>query len=232
MPLGLYSVANPTRESCGLASRERMIGRVDDPHAFYRPERTEAQILWMAEGCVEYVFPFELFPEASIRKVELVAELCSDAPLHINEFPSDITVWINGVKVGTWTCPGDFSDERGRLNPKWWNDNWTQYGFLKVWAVDDEGAYIDGVHVGDVTLEQLAITPLRPIVVRLGIEPDAEHVGGFTLFGSGFGNYEQDLLLRLHYAPVPGLVRGKAPGTQSRTNKRANLAQATEKAKK
>jgi predicted transcriptional regulator len=37
------------------------------------------------------------------------------------------------------------------------------------------------------------------IRMRIGIKPGASHEGGFTIFGRGFGNYEQDLVLRLHY---------------------------------
>ena len=39
----------------------------------------------------------------------------------------------------------------------------------------------------------------EPIVVRIGVRPDAENVGGLNLFGRGFGNYPQDLGLRLEY---------------------------------
>ena len=41
----------------------------------------------------------------------------------------------------------------------------------------------------------------RLITVRLGVTPDALHVGGVNLFGSAFGNYPQDLSLRLEYLP-------------------------------
>jgi predicted transcriptional regulator len=37
--------------------------------------------------------------------------------------------------------------------------------------------------------------------VRLGVKPDALHVGGLNLFGRSFGNYPQDLTLRLEYMP-------------------------------
>jgi len=30
-------------------------------------------------------------------------------------------------------------------------------------------------------------------------EPDAEHVGGLNIFGRGFGNYDQAIVLRLHF---------------------------------
>ena len=39
----------------------------------------------------------------------------------------------------------------------------------------------------------------EPIVVRIGVRPDAENVGGLNLFGREFGNYPQDLGLRLEY---------------------------------
>ncbi|AIE85577.1 ArsR/SmtB family transcription factor [Fimbriimonas ginsengisoli] len=198
MPIGLYTLANPS-PTCGLANRERMIGFVDIPQSFYDPERAGAQILWMADGFVEYVFPCTLPSTAELRRLELMMEICSEAPNYDPDYPSDITLWINGVEVGTWTSPGDFGGKRGLLNPDWWIDHMTQYGAQKIWSVDQDGAYVDGTKVSDVNLERALVVPNQPISVRIGIKPEAEHPGGFNLFGSGFGNYAQDLVLRLHY---------------------------------
>jgi predicted transcriptional regulator len=134
-----------------------------------------------------------------ITRLELSAELCSEAPHHNNDYPSDITVWVNDVEIGTWTSPGDFGGKRGRLNPPWWNDSHSQYGMLKIWSVDREGSYVDGTPASDNGLRRLMLAPQQPITVRIGIKPEAEHPGGFNLFGRGFGNYEQDVVLRLHY---------------------------------
>lgn len=199
MPVGLYTLVHPT-PTCGLANKERIIGFLDDPQSFFDPERATAQLLWMAEGFVEYVFPCTLGADVEIRRLELLMEVCSEAPNYDNDYPSDITVWINGVEVGTWTSPGDLGGRRGRLNPPWWNDYMTQYGMLKIWSVDAEGSYVDGTPVSDTTIADLMLVPHQPIMVRIGVKPDAEHIGGFNLFGRGFGNYEQDLVLRLHYA--------------------------------
>lgn len=198
MPIGLYTLVNPT-PTCGLANRERIIGFLDDPQSFFDPGRATADLLWMAEGFVEYVFPCTLGPEAEFRRLELLMEICSEAPNYDNDYPSDITVWINGVEVGTWTSPGDLGGRRGRLNPSWWNDNMTQHGMLKIWSVDADGSFVDGTPVSEVAITDLMLAPHQPMAVRIGIKPDAEHVGGFNLFGRGFGNYEQDLVLRLHY---------------------------------
>lgn len=198
MPIGLYTLANPSG-TCGLANRDRIIGFVDIAQSFFDPERATAQIMWMSDGFVEYVFPCTLPSSVDIRRLELMMEICSEAPNFDLHHPSDITVWINGVEIGTWTSPSDFGGKRGRLNPDWWIDHMTQYGAQKIWSLDADGAYVDGTQVSDVGLQKALVVPNQPLTIRIGISPDAEHAGGFNLFGSGFGNYAQDLVLRMHY---------------------------------
>jgi len=210
MPIGLYTIANPSG-TCGLANRERIIGFVDIPQSFFDPERATAQILWMADGFVEYIFPCTLPSSAELIRLELMMEVCSEAPNFDLDFPSDISVWINGVEIGTWTSPGDFGGSRGRLNPDWWIDHMTQYGVQKIWSVDIDGSYVDGTKVSDVNFKRAMIVPNQPLSVRIGIKPDAEHQGGFNLFGSGFGNYAQDLVLRVHYSGKKVSVRHQGP---------------------
>lgn len=55
------------------------------------------------------------------RKKATAIEICSEAPNHKDDWPSDITVWINNHEVGTWTSPSDFGGERGVLTPAWWH---------------------------------------------------------------------------------------------------------------
>jgi predicted transcriptional regulator len=206
MPIGLYTLANPSG-TCGLANRERIIGFVDIPQSFFDPQRGTAQILWMAGGFVEYIFPCTLPSSAELSRLELMMEVCSEAPNYDLDYPSDITVWINGVDIGTWTCPGDYGGNRGRLNPDWWIEHMTQYGIQKIWSVDTEGSYVDGTKISDVNFNRAMIVPNQPISVRIGVKPDAEHQGGFNLFGNGFGNYAQDLVLRVHYSGKKIAVR-------------------------
>lgn len=198
LPIGSYvdAVVAPT---CGIASGTGIIGHLDDPAAFFEPERLQAQLLWFRRGYVEYRFPNRLPPDALLESVEFTCELCSEAPLHHSDWPSDIAVSINGVEIGVWTSPGDFGGERGALTPAWWGTNSTQYGLLKVWRVNRQAAYVDGMHLSGVTLEQLGIADSPSITVRVGVKPDAMHVGGINLFGREFGNYPQDIVLRLRY---------------------------------
>ena len=135
--------------------------------------------------------------------IEVSFEVCSEAPLHHADWPSDITVWIGNAEIGTWTSPADFGGERGALTPTWWDSQNSQYGLLKVWRVTNSGSYVDGIQVSKVTLNNLTLKPGEPIPVRIGIKEKAANVGGINLFGSKFGNYPQDIVLRQHFKRVP-----------------------------
>ena len=198
MPIGGFSdfAVEPT---CGLVSATGLIGFLDDPSAFYEPDRLTAQLLWFRAGYVEYRFPNRAPPGARVQSLQLTAEICSEAPLHALDWPSDITVWINGTALGDWTCPSDFGGQRGRLTPSWWEEKDSQFGVLKRWLVTDHGPTIDGIGLSAVGVASLGLALGEPIVVRMGVRPEAENVGGLNLFGRGFGNYPQDLGLRLEY---------------------------------
>ncbi len=200
MPVGAYTRFE-VLPTCGLASESGIIGYLDDPISFYEPARIHAALIWFRSGFLEYSFPNRLPTSAGLNSIQLSMEICSEAPLHNNNWPSDITIWINDREVGTWTCPGDFGGERGRLTPAWWDSKDTQYGLLKRWLVNKEGAFIDGHPLSTLTLRDLNIEQRPVISVRLGVKPDALHVGGLNLFGRTFGNYPQDLTLRLEYLP-------------------------------
>lgn len=202
MPIGAFANVNivPT---CGLAGEVGIIGHLDDPSAFYEPDRIYAQLLWFRRGYVEYQFPNRLPPGVVLDDIEVSFEVCSEAPLHHDNWPSDITVWIGGKEIGTWTSPADFGGERGALTPSWWDSQNSQFGLLKVWKVTQRGSFVDGVPVSNVTLADLTLKTGKPIPVRIGIKDSAANVGGLNLFGSKFGNYPQDIVLRQHYKRIP-----------------------------
>lgn len=199
MPIGSYVdfTATPT---CGLLTGTSIIGLLDDPASFYEPERIQAQLLWFHQGHVEYRFPNRLPPGAKLTSLQLSMEICSEAPLHHGDWPSDITVWINGTDIGHWTSPADFADRRGKLTPSWWLDHNSQYGLLKIWRVTPEGSSVDGLKISDITLEDINISRQNHIAVSIGVKEDAKYVGGINIFGREFGNYPQDIVLHLQYS--------------------------------
>jgi predicted transcriptional regulator len=194
MPIGAFVDAQ-VLPTCGMASDTRIIGLFDDPRSFYEPDRLSAQLIWFSQGYVEYRFPNRLPAGVTPEALRLSMEICSEAPLYNLDWPSDITVWINGVEIGTWTSPADFGGERGLLTPEWWTTRNTQYGLLKVWHVNERESEVDGMRISGTTIRDLSLSGSPFIAVRVGVKADATHVGGINLFGSRFGNYAQDLVL-------------------------------------
>ena len=197
MPIGAYTGLE-VAPTCGLVGDGGVIGLLDDPTSFYEPERLGAQLLWFRRGFVEYSFPNRVPAGAELTGVSVSLEVCSEAPLHHDPWPSDITVWVGGLELGTWTSPADFGGQRGVLTPAWWESSNSQYGLLKVWKVTPEGTFIDGVRLSDLTVA--ALQPAgRALTVRVGVKETARHVGGLNLFGRRFGNYPQDVVLKMQY---------------------------------
>jgi len=181
-----------------MINEHSVIGFHDQTETFLNPKRATAGLLWMSKGFVEYRFPKSATVNPDrIAALSVTCELCSEFPGFSNTWPSDISLWFNGKELGTWTSPGDMGGEYGRLTPRWWDLMNTQYGFLKTWKINETGSFIDGVRTGDHTLGDLGLETCDFYSVRIGIKEDAEFVGGFNLFGRTFGNYEQDIVLRM-----------------------------------
>lgn len=197
MPLGLYTRCEVSAP-CGLCSREGIIGLLDVPDTFLDPDRMNAGLIWFTRGFVEYQFPNNAkLSKNEIESMEFSMELSSEVPGTSADWPSDITVAVNGKDIGTWTSPGDFGDKRGVYTPDWWKLKGSQYGKLKSWRVNHEGTYVDGVKISPVSLKDLDVESHHSIRLSIGVKDDAKHPGGINIFGRGFGNYDQDIVLRL-----------------------------------
>jgi predicted transcriptional regulator len=197
MPLGLYtgcSVSAP----CGLCSHDGVIGLLDVPDTFLDPGRMQAALIWFSRGYVEYQFPNNAkLMQTEIGSLEFSLEMSSEVPGTNVDWPSDISLWVNGVKIGTWTSPGDYGDKRGAFTPRWWKLAGSQYGRLTTWQVTRGGTYMDGEKISAVDLAQLDLANHRSIRLRVGIEDGARNPGGLNIFGRHFGNHDQDIVMRL-----------------------------------
>ncbi|MEF2246307.1 MULTISPECIES: ArsR/SmtB family transcription factor [unclassified Paenibacillus] len=199
MPIGQYSDCE-VYPTCGIANAEAMIIQEDEPASFYHPNHIGAGIIWFRKGYVEYLLPLEIPQGSQIDSIEFSMEICSEAPNFDHDWPSDISVWVNGVEIGMWTSPGDFGDRKGRLNSNWWvQQTTTQYGLLKTWRVDAERTTLDMKKVSDVTLADLKLEQGPSVRLRIGVKADALHKGGINLFGRSFGDHEQDIVMKVHY---------------------------------
>ena len=188
--------------TCGLASPTALIGEVDDTRYFAHPDRYNADILWFTKGYVEYIIPNFIPFSQKIDKITISAELSSEAPGVNDVWPSDISFYINDTFIGSWTSPGDFGDVKGIFTPDWWFPNWNQYGLLKLLVINKRGTFIDGLQISDVTINHLNLTDKSTIRLKMAVNNDAEHIGGLTIFGKNFGNYNQDINIRINYSPL------------------------------
>ena len=118
MPIGLYTSCEVSAP-CGLCSPQGIIGLLDVPGTFLDPDRMNAGLIWFTRGFVEYQFPNNArHVGKAVTALECSLELSSEAPGAPPNWPSDITVSVNGRELGGWTSPGDFGDQPGALHAR------------------------------------------------------------------------------------------------------------------
>lgn len=199
MPIGNYfdCKVHPT---CGIADENGAIGAYDSVNTFFSPQRTQAQLIWFSKGYIEYRFPNILKDSLTVQEISFSVELCSEAAGFLENWPSDITVSINGIETVTYLSPGDFGARRGKLTPEVWANGSTQYGLLKSFSVREDGCYLDGqLQNTGVTLEDLNLLGHSFISFKLAIKDDAKHIGGVNIFGKKFGDYPQGIIMNITY---------------------------------
>jgi predicted transcriptional regulator len=192
MPLGNYFDCSVTKP-CGLAGRNSYIGIEDAENAFYNINRIHAQLVWFTTGFLEYRFSNHFLKTEKVLELGFSFEACSEAPGYDNDWPSDITLWINNIEVFTFRSAGDFGDKRGIYTPAWWPDDASQYGELHRLEVTDQGCFGDSRKTSDHNLESLRVSEGDYISFRIGVKEDAEYAGGINIFGERFGNYRQNI---------------------------------------
>ncbi|MDR0400932.1 MAG: helix-turn-helix domain-containing protein [Treponema sp.] len=192
MPLGNYfdcAVSPP----CGIAGPKGPIGIDDASSTFYIPARTHAQLIWFTSGYLEYRFATMNIQNKIVKSLIFSFEACSEAAGYNNDWPSDITIWINGEELYTFRSSGDFGGKRGLYTPPWWPDNSSQFGELRHLEINEAGSFGDGIKCSDLGLAELLIPGREFISFKIGVKEDADYAGGINLFGEHFGNYSQNI---------------------------------------
>ncbi len=193
MPIGLYTECNVSAP-CG---KESPLGVFDNPNIFFSPLRQQAECIWFESGSVTYTFPVTV-DISDKHRISFSMEVCSDTIYFNNNWPSDITLKINGVEVLTFTSPGNFGGKRGKYTPAYWPVTSTQFGLLKKCSVDKNGVYLDNTFVHNkLTIDDLHITENDVIRFNIGVKKDAEYRGGISLFGKNFGDFDQAIIMKI-----------------------------------
>ncbi len=197
MPIGMFSHCH-IKAPCGMTGAEEQIETFDNPNVFFSPKRILAECLWFDNGFISYNFPTDYPKNRRYSQITFSFEVCSETMYYNNDWPSDITVCINGVEITTFTSPGDFGGRRGKYTPMYWPVTSTQFGMLKRITVDGRGVWVDNALVSDkITFTQLKIEEGYSVRLDIGIKDTAEHRGGINLFGKNFGDYSQAIVMSI-----------------------------------
>ena len=196
--IGLYNnyEVEPT---CGLATAKCAIGEFDEPKYFDFLDRINASLIWFATGFLEYKIPNGLNADDKLKELQISLEIASEAPGFSSYYPSDIFFYINGVELGSWTSPGEFNNRRGLFTPSWWWENLGQYGKRKMINVNATGTYIDGKKISNVKIADLKIDSKSEIKFKIASLKNSKNVGGVTLFGKNFGDFNQGIIVKEIY---------------------------------
>ena len=195
--LGVGSFADFTGHDLKFASSEKLYSEIDTP---FSDKRYLSQLIFTTHGIICYHFSNIIAQKSIVREIVFSLEICSEAPYYDNDFKSDITFWINGKEVATYLSLGDYGDRRGLLNPSWWSSRNTQYGKLVNIRVNANGVFLNDNKVSSkITLKDLELEKGNKIKFEFGNKEGCEHDGGFNIFGSKFGDYPQDILLKIYY---------------------------------
>lgn len=197
MPIGMYTDCNVSAP-CGMVGKDVALGDFDDIKQFYSPMRAFAECLWFKSGFISYVFPTPADKTQSRHRISFSLEICSDTIYYNNDWPSDITVKINGIEVLTFTSPGNFGGKRGKYTPAYWPVTSSQFGQLKKISVDTDGVYLDNAFMHKkTTFADLHLFDGDSIKFEIGVEHDAVHCGGVSLFGKNFGDFDQAIIMKI-----------------------------------
>ena len=197
MPIGNFTDIN-IKSPCGIAGKYSGIGEYDEISTFYLPNRHKAELLWFSDGDITYKFPNTIKDLSNVNSIEFSLEICSETLYSRNDWPSDITFWINDKEITTWTSPGDFGGRRGKYTPDYWFINSTQYGILKNIKINKNGIYLDNNLISNnLTLDDINLMNSNSIDFKIGIKPDAVHKGGINIFGKNFGDHDQAIIMKV-----------------------------------
>ena len=207
IPIGAFSSYNNIMAPCGLTGKEGFLGTDDDISLFYHPNRHKSSLLWFTSGDLEYrIKPPQ---NCNLEQIEISFEACSEAPLFNMHYKSDITVWINDLEIGTWTCPSDFGGRQGQFTPDYWPNTHTQFGILMNWKINNLMTTMNDECVSYKNLRNIDFKKNPYLSIKIGVKEDAAHRGGINLFGKDFGDYNQDIVVRLKPASTSERINKK-----------------------
>lgn len=194
---------------CGMATRNSIIQKWDDPTVFLDVGRLNSTLVWTAFGFLEYKIPLDPhFVDKRVSCVEIELEVSAHHMIRthpalsipsyanledITDELSDITLWINGHEIGTQTIAAGNDRDKATYTPTWWR-SLPVHGFPLRLRLDGQGGYINDCKTSTSTFDE--VIHANFLRFRIGIKRDAGHKGGLMVFGKEFGAHCHDLIVR------------------------------------
>ena len=197
--IGEYIDAEFSKQ-CGIATAEKQIMSAD-PHNAFVAGRQDAQVIWSeGYGSLLYAIPNNYAQQGDLKEINISLEICSEAPGFNNNYPSDITFSINGIEICTFVSLGDYGDRYGKFTPSWWYPESTKYVILTNISIRSNGVFINEKLVNKaICLQDLKLQESNKTTFGIEVKKNAQHPGGFNIFGSKFGDYDQHIIFTATY---------------------------------
>ncbi|NLD51853.1 MAG: helix-turn-helix domain-containing protein [Clostridiales bacterium] len=194
--LGDYARCEATAP-CGLATAEHALEPQNDPAVFDHEFRSQAGLLWLAEGTLEYCLPNPLKTEDDPTELQLILELAAGTPSAPAMTAGSVLLSINDKEIGNVELPllkGKLGNNTKAVN--WRKGSGLQRGASKIVRIDKGASYQDGHVLSGVKLSDLKLAGDEEIRIKLQVSADGP---GMLMFGQEYGQREEGLSLMLRY---------------------------------
>ena len=195
--LGVGCYADYTGDKLLFATDTELYSNIDTP---FTEKRYTAQLIYTTYRIITYYFSNSFTKSVIVKELSISLEISSESPYYDNDYLSDITFWINDKEVATYLSLGDYGDRRGVLTPSWWSSRNSQYGKMVEILVNEEGVFLNKKLVNQkINLKDLNLADGNKIKFAFGNKATDKNIGGFNVFGKNFGDFPQDIVLKIFY---------------------------------
>ncbi|MCQ2814927.1 MAG: ArsR family transcriptional regulator [Bacilli bacterium] len=197
--IGLGSFSKfEVKAPCLIATENEILQPIDNDVIFNSTDKIKAQLISFTEGYIEYLVSNDLLYFSKIKELSFTQEICSECPNFNNNWKSDISFYLNNIKIGEFLSLGDYGGRLGLFSPQWWPTNSSNYGILVNVTINDDGTFINGKKTSDLKINEY-FKEEKIIKYRIGVDHNSKHLGGINIFGRHFGDFKQNISLNITY---------------------------------
>lgn len=187
IPIGLIDNFYTTN-NCGLVSQHNIIGEINEVKYFSSTNRLNANLIWFSDGFLEYSIPNLINNNQNITQIQISFELST--AINSKNNTSKLQVKLNDILICNFDIDKSQDIGKGLYSPEWWHCQ--SFGKLFVIKINSNGTFLNNIKISNVIISDINIKPNEKI--KLNIISDNN---GISIFGSNFGNYNQDIEVKV-----------------------------------